>query len=107
MLPSAHDYLTQSRHVTPTSIPKIPQNIRGTPMTGPGLALLIERMVDALNARDLPSAGSMLEYFNREVRPNTLRGCHHRNGRRAVHLNHDLPSIQNPCTLKWVQSVSK
>ncbi len=41
-------------------------------MTGPGLALLIERMVEALNARDLPSAGSMLEYFNREVRLNIL-----------------------------------
>lgn len=38
------------------------------PMTGPGLALLIERMVSALNARDIPSAGSMLEYFNKEVR---------------------------------------
>mmetsp|Transcript_7092 Transcript_7092/g.20767 ORF Transcript_7092/g.20767 Transcript_7092/m.20767 type:complete len:616 (-) Transcript_7092:489-2336(-) len=44
-----------------------PKNIRGMPMTGPGLALLIERMVSALNARDIPSAGSMLEYFNKEL----------------------------------------
>ena len=39
-------------------------------MTGAGLASLIERMVTALNSRDIPSAGSMLEFFNKEVTPN-------------------------------------
>lgn len=38
-------------------------------MTGAGLASLIERMVTALNSREIPSAGSMLEFFNKEVRP--------------------------------------
>ena len=36
-------------------------------MTGAGLASLIERMVTALNSREIPSAGSMLEFFNKEV----------------------------------------
>lgn len=37
-------------------------------MTGAALATLIERMVTALNSREIPSAGSMLEFFNKEVR---------------------------------------
>ena len=36
-------------------------------MTGPVLAELIETMVGALNARDIPTAGSILEHFNREL----------------------------------------
>jgi hypothetical protein len=41
-------------------------------MTGAGLASLIERMVTALNSREIPSAGSMLEFFNKEV---SYRAC--------------------------------
>ena len=36
-------------------------------MSGPVLAELIETMVGALNARDIPTAGSILEHFNREL----------------------------------------
>jgi hypothetical protein len=43
------------------------QAVRGELMTGAGLATLIERMVTALNSREIPSAGSMLEFFNKEV----------------------------------------
>jgi hypothetical protein len=43
------------------------QAVRGELMTGAGLASLIERMVTALNSREIPSAGSMLEFFNKEV----------------------------------------
>lgn len=43
------------------------QAVRGKTMTGTELAMLIERMVTALNSRDIPSAGSMLEFFNKEV----------------------------------------
>ena len=46
------------------------QAVRGELMTGAGLASLIERMVTALNSREIPSAGSMLEFFNKEVTPN-------------------------------------
>ena len=41
-------------------------------MTGPALAGLVERMVTALNSRDIPSAGSMLEFFNKEASPSLL-----------------------------------
>lgn len=44
-----------------------PKAVRGELMTGAGLAMLIERMVTALNSRDIPSAGSMLEFFNKEL----------------------------------------
>ncbi len=36
-------------------------------MTGPVLAKLVESMVGALNARDIPTAGSILEHFNRDL----------------------------------------
>ena len=36
-------------------------------MTGSVLADLIETMVGALNVRDIPTAGSILEQFNREL----------------------------------------
>lgn len=36
-------------------------------MTGPGLAKLVETMVGALNAREIPTAGSILEHFNRDL----------------------------------------
>lgn len=43
------------------------QAVRGKVMTGVELASLIGRMVTALNSREIPSAGSMLEFFNKEV----------------------------------------
>lgn len=43
------------------------QAMRGELMTGPALSTLIQRMVEALNLRDIPSAGSMLEYFNKDL----------------------------------------
>jgi hypothetical protein len=36
-------------------------------MTGPILAKLVETMVGALNSREIPTAGSILEHFNREL----------------------------------------
>ena len=36
-------------------------------LTGPALAELVETMVGALNARDIPTAGSILEHFNRDL----------------------------------------
>lgn len=36
-------------------------------MTGPGLAALVEKMVGALNSREIPTAGSILEHFNRDL----------------------------------------
>ncbi len=36
-------------------------------MTGPGLAKLVETMVGALNSRDIPTAGSILEHFNADL----------------------------------------
>jgi hypothetical protein len=44
-----------------------PKTVRGAALDGPGLADLVERMVAALNARDIPSAGSILEAFNRDA----------------------------------------
>lgn len=44
-----------------------PKAVRGAVMTGPALAGLIQQMVEALNLRDIPSAGSMLEYFNKDL----------------------------------------
>lgn len=44
-----------------------PKAVRGAVMTGAALAGLIQRMVEALNLRDIPSAASMLEYFNKDL----------------------------------------
>lgn len=44
-----------------------PKRVNGRVMTGPGLADLVEQMVTALNARDIPTAGSILEHFNKEL----------------------------------------
>ena len=41
--------------------------VGGELLTGPTLAALITKMVQALNARDIPSVGSILEFFNKEV----------------------------------------
>lgn len=44
-----------------------PKKVNGKVMTGPGLAELVSQMVTALNARDIPTAGSILEHFNKEL----------------------------------------
>ncbi|CAL8460728.1 g259 [Coccomyxa elongata] len=44
-----------------------PKLVNGEVMTGPGLAKLVETMVGALNAREIPTAGSILEHFNRDL----------------------------------------
>jgi hypothetical protein len=36
-------------------------------MTGPDLAKLVETMVGALNSREIPTAGSILEHFNADL----------------------------------------
>jgi hypothetical protein len=40
---------------------------RAQVLTGPALADLVSEMVGALNARDIPTAGSILEHFNRDL----------------------------------------
>lgn len=44
-----------------------PKRVNGKVMTGPGLAELVSQMVTALNSRDIPTAGSILEHFNKEL----------------------------------------
>jgi 6-phosphogluconate dehydrogenase len=44
-----------------------PKVIAGEVLNGAGLAFLVEQMVDALNARDIPTAGSILEHFNKDL----------------------------------------
>lgn len=42
--------------------------VGGRVVTGPQLANLVVRVVEALNARDMPTGSSLVEYFNKEVR---------------------------------------
>ncbi len=49
-----------------------PKVISGEVLDGAGLARLIEQMVGALNARDIPTTGSILEHFNKDL---VLRVC--------------------------------
>ena len=44
-----------------------PKRVNGKVMTGPGLADLVSQMVTALNARDIPTAGSILEHCHKEL----------------------------------------
>ncbi|GLI66294.1 hypothetical protein VaNZ11_010056, partial [Volvox africanus] len=44
-----------------------PRAIHGQPLTGPQLASLISRMVEALNEQEIPTATSLLAAFNRDV----------------------------------------
>lgn len=44
-----------------------PKLVRGATLSGADLARLIEDSVAALNAREIPTAGSLVEYFNREL----------------------------------------
>ncbi|KAI3428317.1 hypothetical protein D9Q98_006697 [Chlorella vulgaris] len=44
-----------------------PKVVQGKPLDGPALADLITRVVEGLNDRDIPTAGSLVEYFNREL----------------------------------------
>lgn len=46
--------------------------VNGKVMTGPELAELLVKMVDALNDKDLPSAGGIIESFNKEVRHSSV-----------------------------------
>lgn len=46
--------------------------VNGEVVTGPELAQLLVRMVDALNDKDLPSAGGIIESFNKEVRHSSV-----------------------------------
>lgn len=41
--------------------------VSGQVVTGPKLADLVVRVVEALNARDMPTGSSLVEYFNKEV----------------------------------------
>ena len=44
------------------------QMVAGKLLTGPLLADLITKMVTALDSRDIPTVGSIMEFFNKEVR---------------------------------------
>ena len=44
-----------------------PKVVKGKVLDGPALADLIEQVVTALNDREIPTAGSLVEYFNREL----------------------------------------
>ncbi|KAK9908714.1 hypothetical protein WJX75_001863 [Coccomyxa subellipsoidea] len=44
-----------------------PKLLNGEVMTGPDLAKLVETMVGALNSREIPTAGSILEHFNADL----------------------------------------
>jgi len=44
-----------------------PKRIGGKVLDGPGLADLVEQLVGALNAREVPSAGAILAHFNRDL----------------------------------------
>ena len=48
-----------------------PKVVQGAPLDGAGLALLIKTVVEALNQREIPTAGSLVEYFNRDL----VRAC--------------------------------
>lgn len=48
-----------------------PKVVQGKPLDGPGLADLIQQVVAGLNDRDIPTAGSLVEYFNKEL----VQGC--------------------------------
>jgi hypothetical protein len=41
--------------------------VGGRVVTGPQLADLVVRVVEALNTRDMPTGSSLVEYFNKEV----------------------------------------
>lgn len=43
--------------------------VGGKLLTGPLLADLITKMVTALNSRDIPTVGSIMEFFNKEANP--------------------------------------
>ena len=45
------------------------QMVGGKLLTGPLLADLITKMVTALNSRDIPTVGSIMEFFNKEASP--------------------------------------
>jgi hypothetical protein len=44
-----------------------PKTLRGVPLTGSGAADLVLAVVDALNSREMPTSGSMLEAFNQQL----------------------------------------
>ena len=64
----APTYLTaRDRVATTVTSLATPKVVRGAPLDGPALADLVASLVDALNSRDIPSAGSILEAFNRDA----------------------------------------
>jgi len=48
-----------------------PKMVNGRQLDGPGLAVLVRQVVEALNERDIPTAGSLVEYFNKDL----VRSC--------------------------------
>lgn len=52
------------RHLHDTARVK---TLRGRPLDGPGAADLVVALVDALNTREMPTSGSMLEAFNQQL----------------------------------------
>lgn len=53
-----------------------PKLVSGAEISGPELASLIERMVAALNSRDIPTAGSILEHFNKDLIQKVASSCY-------------------------------
>ncbi|KAL4442076.1 hypothetical protein ABPG77_011337 [Micractinium sp. CCAP 211/92] len=48
-----------------------PKVVQGKQLDGAGLADLVQQVVEGLNERDIPTAGSLVEYFNKEL----VQGC--------------------------------
>lgn len=62
------EYLTQRNRLKETvSALASPKVVQGVALDGPALATLVSEVVTALNAREIPTAGSLVEYFNREL----------------------------------------
>ena len=69
------------------------QVVNGAALNGTGLARLIEQMVTALNARDIPTAGSILEHFNKEL---MYKVCHATLSVLLLMLDQVAPSQSGP-----------
>ena len=73
------------------------KTLRGAALTGAGLADLVVALVAALNARELPTSGSMLEAFNTQLLAAVLE--EHGAALDALHL--PIPHVCFIPMLKW------
>ena len=93
MAPPGRSTGEDRRHLTPreglralvTGLVR-PKMVRGAQLTGPELARLIEQVVTALNEREIPTAGSLVQYFNRDLVAQCRQAYLARSERRHHHL---------------------